>query len=75
MNIKDFYENEGFHDLSELIVKGQDKFRIDIPEDYGWRCKLMTGVVWQPPKGKAPNWFHRKMQELFFGVKWFNANK
>lgn len=25
---------------------------------------------YSPIEGKEPNWFHRKMQELCFGVKW-----
>lgn len=28
----------------------------------------------QVPKGCTPNWFHRKMQELIFGVKWRKNN-
>lgn len=27
-------------------------------------------MVIQVEKGCTPNWFHRKMQELTFGVKW-----
>lgn len=27
-------------------------------------------IVYRPPLNGQPNWFHRKMQELVFGVKW-----
>ena len=27
-------------------------------------------VVFIPSKGHEPNWFHRKMQELCFGIQW-----
>jgi len=75
MKIEDYYNNEGYNDLSEMIVKAQDSFKINVPEDNGWRCQLMDEVIWTPPKGNAPNWFRRKMQELFFGFKWFKLNE
>jgi len=75
MNIDEFYKNDGLNDLSDIIKNAQDEYKINIPKDNGWRCQIMEGVLWQPPNGNAPNWFHRKMQELFFGVKWFNENK
>lgn len=28
-----------------------------------------------PKENGAPNWFHRKMQEIFFGVKWVKREK
>lgn len=46
---------------------------IKMPEYSDWRCELFGGpfgIVWAPVKGNEPNWFHRKMQELCFGVKW-----
>ena len=46
--------------------------KFETTKDYGWRCQLMDKVLWQSPEGKAPKWFHRKMQELVFGVKWYN---
>lgn len=27
-------------------------------------------VTWNPREGHEPNWFHRKMQEFCFGIKW-----
>ena len=43
-----------------------------------WQCYLFGdadrpgpgAVVFVPVKGREPNWFHRKMQELCFGIKW-----
>lgn len=37
---------------------------------YEWECVLMPGVIRSVEKGRAPNWFHRKMQEIAFGFKW-----
>lgn len=27
-------------------------------------------ITWTSREGHEPNWFHRKMQELCFGIKW-----
>lgn len=27
-------------------------------------------ITWIPREGYEPNWFHRKMQEICFGIKW-----
>lgn len=43
-----------------------------------WQCYLFGdadrpgpgAVVFIPSKGNEPNWFHRKMQELCFGIQW-----
>lgn len=48
------------------------------PERSEWACWLMGdygkskpgAIVYQPIKGHEPNWFHRKMQELCFGIQW-----
>lgn len=37
---------------------------------YTWRCHLLTNTYWNVEEGKEPNWFHRKMQQLCFGIKW-----
>lgn len=37
---------------------------------YTWKCQLIPGTYWMVEEGKQPNWFHRKMQELSFGIKW-----
>ncbi len=42
---------------------------ISMPK-YTWRCQLLTGTYWNVEEGKEPNWFHRKMQQLCFGIKW-----
>lgn len=50
--------------LSTTTVSG-----IKLPK-YRWRIRLTHNTYWQVEEGKEPNWFHRKMQELCFGVKW-----
>jgi hypothetical protein len=35
-----------------------------------WSCQLMPGTTLRPIKGKEPNWFHRKMQQLVLGFIW-----
>lgn len=35
---------------------------------YKWKVVLMEDTYWM--QKSAPNWFHRKMQELIFGFKW-----
>jgi hypothetical protein len=47
------------------------------PERSGWCCYLVGdpnniegSVMYRPAKGMEPNWFHRWMQSLCFGVKW-----
>ena len=37
---------------------------------YRWRVRLTHNTYWQVEEGTEPNWFHRKMQELCFGIKW-----
>ena len=43
-----------------------------------WVCYLsgnpsnpMAAVTYRPLKDREPNWFNRKMQSFFFGVKWY----
>jgi len=71
MEIEKFYENDGQYD--GMITTG--KISMSEIKDNGWRCELIDGVIWSPPNGNAPNWFHRKMQQLIFGIRWFNVNK
>ena len=44
------------------------------PPKYGWKCRLVHNTWWMVEEGREPNWFHRKMQELCFGVKWEKIN-
>jgi hypothetical protein len=46
-----------------------------MPELSNWQLQVFPKsprycVVYRPQKDGEPNWFHRKMQELCFGVKW-----
>ena len=51
-----------------------EDYKIISPEYDQWKCYLfgsdLNGLVWIPTKGNVPNWFHRKMQYIFFGNKW-----
>lgn len=64
-NPKDFLIGEG------TTIKIQP-----MPGPSEWQCYLsgkpgdMWCTVYRPNKGQEPNWFHRKMQELAFGIKW-----
>ena len=46
---------------------------ISVPELSDWTCYLLgrdSNVEFKPLAGQEPNWFHRKMQTLCFGVFW-----
>lgn len=59
--------NEEYQDIA---TKQLHTFRADRPQLSNWRVHLMNGVVFTPKKNCEPNWFHRRMQELAFGVRW-----
>ncbi len=40
------------------------------PEYSEWRVYITSNFILNPERGKEPNWFHRKMQELILGFKW-----
>lgn len=46
---------------------------ISLPK-YAWKCELHRGTFWHVEEGRQPNRFHRKMQELCFGIKWSKIN-
>ena len=50
------------------------KYKINTsPKRSSWQCALFgQDIVLIPFEGNEPCWFHRKMQELCFGVKWTN---
>lgn len=48
----------------------ESPFILENPELSDWTCYVFHNVYYTPEKGKEPNWFNRKMQELCFGVKW-----
>lgn len=53
----------------------------DIPEYSKWKCYLFGnrpgehGMIWQPLKGKEPNFFWRIMQYLIIGNYWVKEKK
>jgi hypothetical protein len=45
----------------------------EAPKQSEWEAVLLggdDGIRFRPAQGQEPNWFHRKMQQLVFGVKW-----
>lgn len=53
----------------------EDFFDFQHNEKSEWECVVVgfrtkTPLIYRPSEGNVPNWFHRKMQELCFGVKW-----
>ena len=57
-------------DLSNIITKRQDEFRIFTGPKYTWKCELHPSTHWHVEEGKQPNAFHRFMQRICFGFKW-----
>ena len=59
------------------------KYEVITPQPLSdWVCYLsgdpsnpMGSVTYRPPKDREPKWFNRKMQELFFGIKWYKHGK
>lgn len=49
------------------------EYRLKLPERSEWQMHV-SDITYNPPKGKEPNWFHRKMQELILGFKWRKKN-
>lgn len=47
----------------------QQLYTIKMPERSEWTLRC-ANICYTPDKGKEPNWFHRKMQEVCFGFKW-----
>ena len=49
-------------------------------ENSEWVCNCFggqdgEGIIWNPTKGKEPNWFWRKMQYLILGNRWVKETK
>lgn len=42
---------------------------------YTWKCQLHPGTFWMVEDHRVPNWFHRKMQEFCFGIKWMKNDQ
>lgn len=54
----------------QMYVRGS--VGINVPK-YTWKCQLITGTFWMIQEHQVPNWFHRKMQTLWFGIKWIKV--
>ena len=48
-----------------------EQYSLSTPVYSDWEClPFGEGITFRPLAGKEPNWFHRTMQRLVFGVKW-----
>ena len=56
--------------LSTMKLSGIEGIELIKPYKYTWRCQLHPGTYWMVEDHRVPNWFHRKMQTLCFGIKW-----
>jgi hypothetical protein len=66
--------NEEYQDIATKqlhdVVDIKATHNTDTVEYSDWRVHVLNGVVFTPKKNCEPNWFHRRMQELAFGVRW-----
>lgn len=56
------------------MAKNDTTISIASQPSYAWKAKLIDGVYYMVEEGKQPNRFHRKMQELLFGIEWERVN-
>lgn len=56
----------------ELPTENYNLNIIKPPEQSEWEALLTPDgkMKFIPYKGGHPNWFHRKMQQLCFGIRW-----
>jgi hypothetical protein len=52
-------------------------YTLTIPEPSGWVAYLVPGgaAQFRPTKGNVPNAFHRFMQRLCFGIRWYREGR
>ena len=53
---------------------------IKLPEPSEWTCYMFgatvgNGLVWNPEKGKVPNWFTRWMMKICFSCTWIKKEQ
>ena len=56
--------------IEKILLEDSDGFKIPARSD--WQCQLFKNddVVYTPPCGGEPNWFHRQMHRLLLGFRW-----
>ena len=54
----------------KMSLTSKIEYRVLETPNYTWQCRLHGNVYWMVEEGKQPNWFHRKTQELIFGIRW-----
>lgn len=72
-NLDKYVNDYGFYE--DYSAPTSSLYTFTQPEMSEWVCYMFGaqdgwGFLFQPPKGKEPNWFWRKMQFLCFGHKW-----
>ena len=64
------------NDDNQIMCAGPNAISFEVvkqvPRSTKWKCQWggPMGIVFIPMAGHEPNWFHRRMQELVFGVNW-----
>ena len=61
-------------DYDKLSYKPEPQWSVIKPPVYKWKCQLHPGTYWMVEDHRVPNWFHRKMQQLCFGIVWEKIN-
>lgn len=60
--------------MTEHIIKNplliESSVFFSEPEYSDWKCSFGGNLTYCPLKKDTPNWFHRRMGEIFFGFKW-----
>jgi len=46
------------------------QFSAPKPSSDEWEAVIFGDIIFIPVKGGQPNWFHRYMQRLAFGIVW-----
>lgn len=63
----------GDYEWKKIVSESAMSINLSPPAS-DWECVVISNGQWsttfRPAKGSEPNWFHRKMQELCFGIKW-----
>ena len=67
-------------DYGEYVVK-DSTFNINPYEPSEWKCYMFgnkpevdVGIVYNPQKGREPNWFVRWMMKICFDCTWVKEN-
>lgn len=59
-----------FPDTDFGVITMENHKVLETPKYSDWQIELVKGTRWIVVEGGVRCWFHRKMQELCFGIKW-----